>query len=63
MATADTTSHPDTTEPQSPTSEGGARAGVKQKPYAAPKLKHLGSVRDLTLGASNLAGEGGMRMM
>jgi hypothetical protein len=32
-------------------------------PYSPPKLRRLGSVRELTLGQSNKAGEGGMRPM
>ena len=34
-----------------------------RKPYVAPRLRHLGSVRDLTLGTSNKIGEGGLRNM
>jgi hypothetical protein len=36
---------------------------VERLPYTAPRLRHLGSVRDLTLGRSNKAGEFGMRNM
>jgi len=34
-----------------------------RRPYVAPRLRHLGSVRDLTLGASAQAGEVGRRNM
>lgn len=34
-----------------------------RKPYVAPRLRQLGSVRDLTLGTSNKIGEGGLRNM
>jgi len=37
--------------------------GSRPAPYAAPKLRHLGSVRDLTLGTSNQATEFGMMNM
>ncbi len=37
-----------------------SRPTTSRKPYVAPRLRHLGSVRDLTLGASASAGEGGM---
>lgn len=30
----------------------GSAAEVAPKPYTAPKLRHLGSVRELTLGGS-----------
>ena len=61
MAAADPTSRPDDTQAEGEV-HGESQRPVR-RPYTAPKLKHLGSVRDLTLGASNLAGEGGMRMM
>ena len=34
-----------------------------RKPYTAPKLRRLGSVRDLTLGSRNGKPEGGGLMM
>lgn len=46
---------PDLPVPCPPTPAGVRRA------YVAPRLRHLGSVRDLTLGNSNRAGEGGRR--
>ena len=51
-----TTSHDDEAQPQA------APTRTDRKPYVAPKLRYLGSVRDLTLGNSNLAGEGVTRM-
>jgi len=61
MATdRDTTKSTDPTLAASVTTDGAA---VERRPYVAPRLRHLGSVRDLTLGASNMAGEGGMRNM
>lgn len=33
-----------------------------RRPYAAPRLRQLGSVRDLTLGTSNRVGEVGRTM-
>jgi hypothetical protein len=45
-----------TTSPE-PTREG-------KKPYASPRLRHLGSVRELTLGTTPGKGEvGGFRVM
>lgn len=32
-------------------------------PYKAPELRHLGSVRELTLGATGSAADGGFTMM
>lgn len=48
---------PENTAPSAP------KQDAPRRPYVAPKLRHLGSVRDLTLGTSNKAGEGGMRNM
>jgi hypothetical protein len=36
---------------------------VAKKPYSTPKLKRLGSVRELTLNGGISAPEGGMTMM
>lgn len=45
------------------TREPAAEASGK-KPYAAPRLRHLGSVRELTLGPTAGKGEvGGFRAM
>lgn len=50
---------PASTEAPSTTSESPAR-----RPYRAPELRRLGSVRDLTLALSGMPGEaGGMRAM
>jgi|GEM_PF-3454020 len=46
--------------------EGSTGTGAvtrERRPYVAPRLRHLGSVRDLTLGSSNKALEGGRRNM
>ena len=34
-----------------------------RRPYKAPQLRHLGSVRELTLGATGSAADGGFTMM
>lgn len=51
-----TTSHNDEAQPQALPQRTG------RKPYVAPRLRHLGSVRDLTLGTSNKVGEVGRTM-
>ena len=40
-------------------------AALQRRPYATPKLRKLGSVRDLTLGSNGLKVDGGVtfRMM
>jgi hypothetical protein len=38
-------------------------SAVKRLPYIPPRLRHLGSVRELTLGNSNKFGEGQMMNM
>ncbi len=41
-------------------SEGGKEPSRRpRRPYQPPRLRHLGSVRELTLGGSPVAGEGG----
>jgi hypothetical protein len=45
--------HEPVTEPQKEAPEAGAR-----RPYAAPRLRHLGSVRELTLGSAAGKSEG-----
>lgn len=44
-------------------SEATEPAPNARKVYVAPRLRHLGSVRDLTLGSSNKTGEFGMMNM
>jgi hypothetical protein len=44
--------------------EKPAQEATERKPYAAPRLRHLGSVRELTLGTTPGKGEiGGFRVM
>jgi hypothetical protein len=40
-----------------------AAAAPSRRPYAAPKLRHLGSVRELTLGGTSGMAEGGGTFM
>jgi hypothetical protein len=47
-------------EPVVPTRNVAGEPGARL-PYKTPRLRHLGSVRDITLGTSHKAGEGGMR--
>jgi len=45
--------HEPLTQPQEEAAQASAR-----RPYAAPRLKHLGSVRELTLGSAAGKSEG-----
>ncbi|MBS2016690.1 MAG: lasso RiPP family leader peptide-containing protein [Deltaproteobacteria bacterium] len=56
------TERPTTTQTRS-TEQVASELRSDRKPYVAPQLRHLGSVRDLTLGTSNRLGEGGRRNM
>lgn len=42
---------------------GPAKSEPIPKPYKQPKLTEYGSVKDLTLGAGTVNGDGGMGMM
>jgi len=39
-----------------------AEQGSSRRQYRAPQLRHLGSVRELTLGATGSAADGGLTM-
>ncbi len=47
----------------SPAESASLPASRVRRPYVAPELRRLGSVRELTLGTSNKALEGGQRNM
>lgn len=56
------TERPTTTQGEA--QDSGERPATPRKPYVTPRLRSLGSVRDLTLaGSSGLGEAGGMMMM
>jgi hypothetical protein len=50
------------TDAESASHTDGARAGAR-RPYRSPTLRHLGSVRELTLGSTSGMPEGGGTFM
>lgn len=55
-----------TTESQledAPTAADATPAKSGRLPYTAPQLRHLGSVRELTLGATGSSADAGFTMM
>ena len=66
MTTATTAGHPDdkpTVEADGTGTAGSSEASPARLPYKAPRLRHLGSVRELTLGATGSAADGGATKM